>query len=122
MLHSKALVGGLFLLATIGDVDASPTKRWPSPLPALTLNKYDKEIFDVAMQLGDWSWEPSTGYIQANDDGVGQRGSFCERNELTAYQGHTSTRFTAWYVPGLLYRNGNEGDDVNNAIWAIKNL
>jgi hypothetical protein len=76
MLHSKALVGGLFLLATIGDVDASPTKRWPSPLPALTLNKYDKEIFDVAMQLGDWSWEPSTGYIQANDDGVGQRGSF----------------------------------------------
>jgi hypothetical protein len=49
MLHSKALVGGLFLLATIGDVDASPTKRWPSPLPALTLNKYDKEIFDVAM-------------------------------------------------------------------------
>jgi hypothetical protein len=49
---------------------ASPAKRWPPPSPALELNKYDQEIFDVAMQLGDWSWEPSTGYIEANDDGV----------------------------------------------------
>lgn len=35
-------------------------------------------------------------------------------------QGHTSSRFTSWYVPGLLYRN--KGDDVKNAIWAIKNV
>ena len=35
-------------------------------------------------------------------------------------QGHTSSRFTAWYVPGLLYRNGP--GDLDKAMWAIKNV
>jgi hypothetical protein len=35
-------------------------------------------------------------------------------------QGHTSTRFTAWYIVGLLHRN--EEDDVQRAITAIRNV
>lgn len=84
------LAGSLLLLATLGGVAASPAKRWAPPSPALKLNNYDQEIFDVAMQLGDWSWEPSTGYIQANDDGVSMSVSFSTFTRLTkiigAYQ------------------------------------
>jgi hypothetical protein len=69
-LTMKTATRSVAILAVIGGAVASPAKRWPSPSPALELNKYDREIFDVAMQLGDWSWEPSTGYIEANDDGV----------------------------------------------------
>ncbi|WVQ82790.1 hypothetical protein IAT38_004922 [Cryptococcus sp. DSM 104549] len=69
----------------------------------LSLSKYEQEVFDVAMQINDWSWEPSTGWIEADDDG-----------------GHTSTRFTVWHAVGLLHRN--QGDDVANAILAIKNV
>jgi hypothetical protein len=49
---------------------ASVDKRWPAPSPALSLNKHDTEMYNIAMQLGDWSWEPSTGWIQADDDTV----------------------------------------------------
>lgn len=66
----KIPTSSFLILAVLGNVSASPAKRWPSPSPPLKLNQYDQEIFDVAMQLGDWSWEPSTGYIEANDDGV----------------------------------------------------
>lgn len=94
----------LFLLPLLFSlVTALPSRRWPAPSPAISLNQYDQEMMDVAMKLGDWSWEPSTGWIEANDDG-----------------GHTSSRFTAWYAPGLLYRN--QGDDVKNAIAAIENV
>lgn len=34
--------------------------------------------------------------------------------------GPWSTRFTAWYLPGLLYRA--EGDDVKNAIASIEGM
>jgi hypothetical protein len=61
---------GLIILTAIGVAAASPAKRWAPPSPALELSQYDQEIFNIAMQLGDWSWEPSTGYIEANDDGV----------------------------------------------------
>lgn len=82
---------------------ALPSRRWPAPSPALSLNQYDQEIFDIAMQVNDWSWEPATGWIEANDDG-----------------GHTSSRFTVWYAVGLLQRN--QGDDVQRAITAIENM
>ncbi|KAK4689143.1 hypothetical protein P7C73_g972, partial [Tremellales sp. Uapishka_1] len=86
-------------------VHSSPSigRRWPAPQPALSLSKYEQEIFDVTMQIQDWSWENSTGWIQSNDD-----------------NGHDSTRFTAWYIPGLLFRN--QEDDLIKAIWAIKNI
>ncbi len=32
-------------------------------------------MMDVAMTIGDWSWEPSTGWIEANDDGVSHSSS-----------------------------------------------
>jgi hypothetical protein len=115
----KIATSTILILAALGGAVGSPGKRWPPPSPSLELNKYDQEIFDVAMQLGDWSWEPSTGYIEANDDGV-SRFLQSRQQVLNPCQGHTSTRFTAWYAPGLLYRN--KGDDLDNAIWAIKNM
>ena len=66
----KIVASSILILASLEGALGSPGKRWPPPSPSLKLNSYDKEIFDVAMQLGDWSWEPSTGYIEANDDGV----------------------------------------------------
>jgi hypothetical protein len=66
----KITTSTILTLAALGSAVASPGKRWPPPSPSLELKKYDQEIFDVAMQLGDWSWEPSTGHIKANDDGV----------------------------------------------------
>ncbi|RSH90988.1 hypothetical protein EHS25_010164 [Saitozyma podzolica] len=100
-------LGALVVLPALGNARPSPSptlgRRWAAPSPALSLSKYDQEVFDVAMTINDWAWEPSTGWIESDDD-----------------NGHTSSRFTAWYVPGLLYRNG-EGD-VDKAIWAIKNL
>ncbi|ORX36108.1 hypothetical protein BD324DRAFT_657052 [Kockovaella imperatae] len=91
------------LLATFTSATAIPTKRWPAPSPALSLNQWDQAMFDVSMQIGDWSWEPSTGWIESDDD-----------------NGHTSSRFTSWYVPGLLHRNAT--GDLENAIWAIENV
>lgn len=49
---------------------AVPSRRWPAPSPPLKLNEWDKSMMDVAMTVGDWSWEPSTGWIEADDDGV----------------------------------------------------
>ena len=66
----KIVTSSILILASLKGALGSPGKRWPPPSPSLKLNSYDKEVFDVAMQLGDWSWEPSTGYIEANDDGV----------------------------------------------------
>jgi len=48
---------------------------WSAPSSSLSLNKYEQEVFDVAMQIGDWSWEPSTGWIEVDDDGVRFRSS-----------------------------------------------
>lgn len=44
------------------------------------------------------------------------------RADFIWYQdnGPWSTRFTAWYLPGLLYRA--EGDDVKNAIASIEGM
>ncbi|WVQ77870.1 hypothetical protein IAR50_007572 [Cryptococcus sp. DSM 104548] len=89
----------LAALALLRAAKADPARR-PSLSP---LGQYEQEVFDVAMQLNDWSWEPSTGWIQADDDG-----------------GHTSSRFTVWHAAGMLYRN--QEADVSNAIRAIENI
>lgn len=61
----------LALLAALASVAlAAPSRRWPAPSPALELSKWDQSMMDVAMTIGDWSWEPSTGWIEADDDGV----------------------------------------------------
>jgi hypothetical protein len=54
------------------------------------------------MSVGDSRYDASYNYIWYNDNGP------------------WSTRFTAWYIPGLLYRN--QGDDVANAQKALRNL
>lgn len=61
----------LLALASLASTAfAVPSRRWPAPSPALKLNDWDKSMMDVAMTIGDWSWEPSTGWIEADDDGV----------------------------------------------------
>ncbi|PVH95785.1 hypothetical protein DM02DRAFT_536657 [Periconia macrospinosa] len=54
------------------------------------------------MSLADSRYDSSYNYIWYNDNGP------------------WSTRFTAWYIPGLLHRN--QGDDVANAQKALRNL
>jgi hypothetical protein len=49
---------------------ASPLRRWDPPSPGLSLTPYEQEVFDVSMQINDWSWEPSTGWVEADDDNV----------------------------------------------------
>ncbi|ODN97951.1 hypothetical protein I350_07588 [Cryptococcus amylolentus CBS 6273] len=92
----------LAALPLLGSAQSAsfPSSSDRSPL---SLAQYEQEVFDVAMQLNDWAWESSTGWVQADDD-----------------KGHTSTRFTVWYAVGLLHRN--EKDDLSNAIWAIENV
>ncbi|KAF2026000.1 hypothetical protein EK21DRAFT_103568 [Setomelanomma holmii] len=57
--------------------------------------------FDYYVSIGDQRYDASYGYIWYKDNGP------------------WSTRFTAWYIPGLLYRN--QGDDVANAQKALRN-
>lgn len=54
------------------------------------------------MSVNDGRWDDSYKYIWYLDNGA------------------WSTRFTAWYIPGLLHRN--EGNDVANAQAALRNL
>ena len=60
----------LFPLLTALLAVASPVRRWAPPSPALSLSQYDQQVFDVSMQINDWSWEASTGWIEADDDNV----------------------------------------------------
>jgi hypothetical protein len=64
----------LVLLPALANARPSPSptleRRWAAPSPALSLGKYDKEVFDVAMTINDWAWEPSTGWIESDDDNV----------------------------------------------------
>lgn len=61
-----------------------------------------QDYFDYSMRLADERYDPSYNYIWYNDNGP------------------WSTRFTAWYIPGLLHRN--KGDDVARAQKALRNL
>lgn len=61
-----------------------------------------QDYFDYSMSLADSRYDASYNYIWYNDNGP------------------WSTRFTAWYIPGLLYRN--QGDDVSKAEHALRNL
>ena len=54
------------------------TFSWSTPSPPLNLSQYEQEVFDVAMQIGDWSWEPSTGWIEVDDDHV----SWCAEHAI----------------------------------------
>lgn len=70
---SFALGALLVVLPALGNArSSSPTlgRRWAAPSPALSLSKYDQEVFDVAMTINDWAWEPSTGWIESDDDNV----------------------------------------------------
>lgn len=64
------LLLSLLALGTTAALPSTHSKRWDPPSPALSLNRYEQEVFDVSMQINDWSWEPSTGWIEADDDNV----------------------------------------------------
>lgn len=61
-----------------------------------------QDLFDYSMRVNDLRWDDSYNYIWYSDNGP------------------WSTRFTAWYVAGLLYRN--KGQDLSNAKAAIENM
>lgn len=58
-------------LVLVGLVQAGPAPKSSLPRPPLSMSPYEKEVFDAAMLFNDISWEPSTGWIEANDDSVG---------------------------------------------------
>jgi hypothetical protein len=61
-----------------------------------------QDYFDFTMNIADNRYDASYNYIWYNDNGP------------------WSTRFTAWYIPGLLHRN--QGDDVANAQKSLRAL
>jgi len=61
-----------------------------------------QDYFDNSMALGDSRYDANYGYLWYWDNGP------------------WSIRFTAWYVPGLLYRN--KGNDLANAQKALKKM
>lgn len=61
-----------------------------------------QDLFDYSMRVNALRWDDSYNYIWYSDNGP------------------WSTRFTAWYVAGLLYRN--KGQDLSNAKAAIENM
>ncbi|ORY71051.1 uncharacterized protein BCR38DRAFT_491923 [Pseudomassariella vexata] len=61
-----------------------------------------QSLFDYSVQVGDSRYDPSFNYIWYQD------------------RGQLNTRFTAWYIPGLLYRA--EGDDIERGIAAIESV
>ncbi|KAJ6094178.1 hypothetical protein N7467_003023 [Penicillium canescens] len=67
-----------------------------------SLTKNAQELFDWSMYVNDKRWDNSYKYIWYSD------------------KGPWSTRFTAWYTAGLLYRN--KGHDLSNAKAAIENI
>ncbi|KAF3392702.1 hypothetical protein F1880_008569 [Penicillium rolfsii] len=66
------------------------------------LSQNAQSLFDWSMNVNDLRWDNSYKYIWYSDNGP------------------WSTRFTAWYVAGLLFRN--KGQDVSNAKAAIENI
>jgi hypothetical protein len=64
--------------------------------------RYIEAILIIHIAAQDYFDDSSYGYVWYNDNGP------------------WSTRFTAWYIPGLLHRN--KGDDVANAQKALRNL
>ncbi|OOQ88820.1 hypothetical protein PEBR_11594 [Penicillium brasilianum] len=67
-----------------------------------SLSKNAQDLFDWSMRVNDLRWDDSYNYVWYSDNGP------------------WSTRFTAWYVAGLLFRN--KGQDVSNAKAAIENI
>ncbi|EED20696.1 conserved hypothetical protein [Talaromyces stipitatus ATCC 10500] len=67
-----------------------------------SLSPNAQDLFDWSIYVNDLRWDDSYKYIWYSDNGP------------------WSTRFTAWYVAGLLYRN--KGNDLSNAKAAIENI
>ncbi|ORY11748.1 hypothetical protein BCR34DRAFT_601184 [Clohesyomyces aquaticus] len=68
----------------------------------LKLSPSAQDYFDYSMEIADSRFDSSYGYIWYLDNGI------------------WSTRFTSWYIPGLLHRN--KGNDVKNAEKALRSL
>lgn len=61
-----------------------------------------QSLFDYSMQVGDSRYDSYYNYIWAEENGA------------------WSTRFTAWHIPGLLFRA--EGNDIEQGIAAIESV
>ncbi|KAF3771106.1 hypothetical protein M406DRAFT_336623 [Cryphonectria parasitica EP155] len=86
----------------------SQTCRIPAALFAVLasstpLSAAAQSLFDYSMQVQDLRFDDYYKYIRYQE-----------------VAGELSTRFTAWYTAGLLYRN--QGNDVENAKAAIENI
>ncbi|KAI0482014.1 hypothetical protein GGR56DRAFT_663112 [Xylariaceae sp. FL0804] len=92
-LPSMAAVALLLLAVVVGGVDAGEKKR---------LSTAAQSLFDYSMSVGDSRYDSYYNYIWSQE------------------QGAWSTRFTAWYIPGLLHRA--QGDDVQHGIAAIESV
>ena len=75
---------------------ASPLRRWDPPSPALSLTQWEQEVFDVSMQINDWSWEPSTGWIEADDDNV--RGGMGRADKVGSHELSVHRVVHCWVV------------------------
>ncbi|KAH6870641.1 hypothetical protein BKA58DRAFT_180334 [Alternaria rosae] len=69
---------------------------------SMSRHTYAQDLFDWSMHIQDNRYDASYNFIQYSD------------------KGPWSTRFTAWYVAGLLHRN--QGDDLKHAEASIRNI
>ncbi|KAK8867447.1 hypothetical protein PGQ11_006025 [Apiospora arundinis] len=90
---SSIFVAALAASASLATAMKSPSSR---------LSASAQDLFDYSMSVSDSRYDASYNFIWYQDNGP------------------WSTRFTAWYLPGLLYRA--EGDDVKNAIASIEGI
>ncbi|KAK8052368.1 hypothetical protein PG993_003753 [Apiospora rasikravindrae] len=91
--RSRIFAAAFAALASLATAMKSPSSR---------LSASAQDLFDYSMSVSDSRYDASYNFIWYQDNGP------------------WSTRFTAWYLPGLLYRA--EGDDVKNAIASIEGI
>lgn len=102
------LFGQLWLRQRIPTrLELCPQVRKPRPFHVTTNTddwnfKAAQSLFDYSMYVSDLRWDDYYKYIRYQE------------------KGEFNTRFTAWYIVGLLARN--RADDVENAKAAIENM
>jgi len=96
---------GLLAIAPTNAAALSPGMSFPSSFQrnsTANLVSAAQSLFDFSMSVNDPRWDETYKMLWYNDNGP------------------WSTRFTAWYTAGLLHRN--QGDDVENAKAALRNM
>ncbi len=111
-MHSVSIFTGVVSVLTFASAMATHAKtklstcmnNFKFPLYGIVTNKAAaaQDYFDTAMAIGDSRFDANYGYLWYLDNGP------------------WSIRFTAWYIPGLLYRN--QGNDLANAEKALRKM